>query len=534
MNVEQTFLPVSSETEQAAPHQAKPVAVIDIGTTLIRMAIAQIDERGEIQVLDRLSQTVDLGKETFNTRMLDKETIEQCVNILRSYRKVLREYQIDNPEQIRVVATSAVREADNRLAFADRIYSATGIEVRAIDESEVNRLTYLGIQPFLDSELLHEASKTIVAEIGGGNTELLVIQGRDVLHSQTHRLGSIRLRAMLSEYLPSSEQYRQMMENQIKLTVSQIAHQIPRGPEDRIELVTLGSDVRFAAAQLLPEEKLGQLVRVPLKDLEKFTGKILDLSEDRLVQKYHLTFSDAETVGPALLAYVQLAKAFSLEHILVASVNLRDGLLYEMAQQGAWSEESWNQIVRSAVDLGRRLGFDEKHAEHVAHLSQLLFQALQEEHSLDTQYERILYLAAVLHEIGLFINYRGYHKHTQYLISNSELFGLGEREVLLISLVARYHRRASPKPTHVGYTSLDRENRLAVAKLAAILRIADALDRSRSQRIRGIHCECTPGQLVISIPNVDDLSLERLAIKQSGTLFDEVYGMKVLLRTVRT
>jgi len=145
----------------------------------------------------------------------------------------------------------------------------------------------------------------------------------------------------------------------------------------------------------------------------------------------------------------------------------------------------------------------------------------------------MLYIAALLHEIGLYISYRSYHKHSMYLILNSELFGLGRKDVMLVALAARYHRRASPKPSHDGYASLNVEHRIAVSKMAAILRVADALDDSRSQRVRGIECICEDSRLVISVPHVEDLSMEQLALKQKGSLFEEIFGMQVLLRTVR-
>ena len=125
------------------------------------------------------------------------------------------------------------------------------------------------------------------------------------------------------------------------------------------------------------------------------------------------------------------------------------------------------------------------------------------------------------------------HKHSMYLIRNSEIFGLGKRNLLLVALVARYHRRASPQPTHEGYATLNREERVAVAKMAALLRVAVALDESRSQRIHDFTCSVEDSRLVISIPRTEDLSLEQLALKQNGSLFEEIFGLRVLLRICR-
>ncbi len=142
-------------------------------------------------------------------------------------------------------------------------------------------------------------------------------------------------------------------------------------------------------------------------------------------------------------------------------------------------------------------------------------------------------MAALLHEIGAYVSNRSMHKHSMYLIRNSEVFGLGKRNLLLISLVARYHRRASPQPSHEGYVMLNREERVVVAKMAALLRVALALDESRSQRIRDFTCKMEQERLIVAIPRVEDLSLEQLAVRQNGSLFEETFGVRVLLRMAR-
>ena len=373
-----------SDQSPSAVTQPPPrtVAVIDIGTTSIRMEIAEINHLGEVRTLEKLSQAVSIGKDTFTRAIISKPTIEDCARVLKSYRNKLKEYPTATMDQIRVVATSAVREASNRLAFIDRIYIATGMQVEPLDEAEVNRLTYLGIQPFLQAEPSLAAARTIVAEVGGGSTELLVVRGANVLYSHTYRLGSLRLRETLEAYQAPAIKQRQIMETQIQKTVEQVREHVVVG-EGAIEMIAMGGDVRFAAAQLLPNRKPDTLASLPVAALEDLTNRMLALSEDRLIQRYHLSVPDAETLGPALLAYVQLARAFDLTSILVNDSTMRDGLLKEMAVKDAWTEEFGSQIIRSALDLGRRFEFDEAHARHVADLCKLLFNELKEEHHLE-------------------------------------------------------------------------------------------------------------------------------------------------------
>lgn len=527
------ILPVSATEATARPPGNPPqtVAVIDIGATAIRMAIAEIGEGRRVRLLSTVSQPVSIGKDTFTRGVIEKTTIEECVRVLKSYRRILNEHCIDRPEQLRCVATSAVREAQNRLAFVDRIYAATGIAVTTLDEAEVNRITYHGVQPLLRADQSLAGKNVIVTEVGGGSTELLLVKDADVIFAHTYRLGSLRLREMLETYRAPRALSRKLMETHILRIIDQIKQQQALAAVQ--EVVGLGGDLRFAAKQLIPDWKPEQVVRLPLVQLEQLTDTVLSMNEDKLVHRYHITFTDAGTLGPALLGFVHLCRAFQVDQIVVANVSLRDGVLSEMASRGSWSEDFVNQVLRSAIDLGRKFHFDEPHARHVMKLCKILFQTLRDEHRLEPRFEWLLSVAALLHEIGLYVSTGSYHKHTMYLINNSELFGLSRNDVMLVALVARYHRKSSPKPHHPGYASLDRDQRIAVGKMAALLRLADALDASHNQRFHELRLSREGGRLVISIPQVDDLSLEQLALKQTGTLFEETYGLPVQLRKLR-
>ena len=510
------------------PRGPKLVAVIDIGATSIRMAIAEIGRGGAIRTLDRVAQGVSLGKDTFTRGWIESSTTEECVRVLKSYRQLLVEYGITQKDQIHVVATSAVREAANRISFLKRIYVATGFHVEPFDEAAVSRVTYLGVRPLLESRPELARAKTLVIEVGGGSTEVLLVDGGNVVYAQTHRLGALRIRKTLETYHAPTGKVRNIMESQIQRIVRHVRQHVARRHD--LIMLALGGDVRFAAARLQPDWDTQSLAHIPVGGLAEFADQMLALSIDEVAHRYHLAFPEAEAVGPALLAYVRVAEALRVDTILVSSVNLRDGLIKEMASHEAWTSNFANQIVRSALDLGRRFHFDERHARHVADLAMTLFRCLEAEHQLDSRYEVILRVAALLHDIGYAVSSRSHHKHSMYLILHGELFGLSKRDVLLAALTARYHRRASPKPNHEGYATLDWESRTNVAKMAAILRVADALDRSNTQRIKNIACSHSDGRFVISVPGADDLSPEQLAIRQKGGLFKDLFGMSVLLR----
>ena len=505
------------------------VAVIDIGASSVRMQIAEINQTTfDIRRIESFSQAISIGSDSFTERLIKRTTIENCVAVLNTYRKKLDEYGIVDPEQIRVVATSGVREASNQLAFVDRVYVASGFEIEPFDEAELHRVTYLGILPFIETQSKHFAEESLVLEIGGGTSELLLLQQTDVQFSRTYRLGSLRLRHRLDRFEGPISKTRALMETEISKTINefQTAAKFP-SPKN---LIAMGGDVRFAAQEINQKPVGAKLTEIKLSQLTDFTDKVLTKSPNQLMTKYHMSLPDAKSFGPGLLTQVMFAKQLDVKKFLVADVNLRDGLIHEMSRDAGWTESIQKQIVRSAIQLGRKFKFEEDHCTHVARLACMLFDDLGELHKLPARYRSIMELAALLHKIGYFVSPRSRHKHSMYLILNSEIFGVGARDLNLISLVARYHRGASPSLRHVGYPQLNRSDRIAVAKMASMLRIAKAMDVSHNQRINKISCDWNSKFVNFRTKDVVDLGLERLELEQVGTMFTDIFGTEVTIQ----
>lgn len=525
-------LPAPAEPRAPAQPGVRTAAVLDVGATAIRMEIAELSADGKVRTLESLQQPVHLGKDTFTTGRIQQSTIEECVKILKGFRRVMEEYGVTEPSQLRAVATSSVREAANREMFLDRIYMATRVNVEAIDEAEETRLTYLAVQEVLEREPDLKRGDALVIEVGGGDTELLLVQDGYVTYANTFRLGTLRMRETLGAQNLAAGRILSTFTKHIQLTVDQIRRSVP--VQKAPTLIALSGDARFAASQLVPDWSQVHLARVDPKAFAAFAKKIAPVSPDELVKQYRLTYQEAETVGPALLAFAQLAKVFGVDGILIPKSSLRYGLLQEAVAGGLWTREFAEQVAHSAIALGTKYAFDERHARQVADLALRFFKELQAEHMLPPRHELLLHVAALLHEIGLFVNNRSHHKHSMYLIMNSDLFGLSHFDMLMIAMIARYHRRATPQAYHEGFSTLSRDARLAVSKMAAILRVADALDRNHMQQVRDVRFTREDGQFVVWVRDVEDLTLERLALREKGSMFEEVYGLKIVFRTEST
>lgn len=507
------------------------VAVIDMGATAIRMDIAEIGKGGDVRRLESLRKPVPLGKDTFTKGRIAQETVRQCIAILKGFQAVLGEYGITDPGQVLAVATSSVREAANTDSFRDRIYVATGINLKVIDEAEQNRLTFLAAQHVFALKPDLAQADVLFAEVGGGSTELFLLRQGRISFSNSYQLGTLRMRETLETYLTPSERVRRILGQHIGRTAETMKRDVPAVPSP--VLVAMSGDAQFAASKISTNWPEEPLLVLDFKTFSGFADKVIPLPAEKLVSRFKVGYEEAETIGPGLFAYIILCRTFKVETIVIPKTTFRDGLIREVASERSWNDAFAEEVVRQAIALGQKYAFDEKHARSVADLSVLLFRALQKEFHLDPRHELLLRVAALLHEIGGFISNRSHHKHSMYLIQNSGLFGLSREEVVLTAVIARYHRRALPSPAHPEFAVLDRDSRITVLKKAAILRIADALDRNHLQQVTNPAIAVTKDELVITVDGAEDLTLERLALKEKGPLFEDVYGLKVVLREGR-
>ena len=197
--------------------------------------------------------------------------------------------------------------------------------------------------------------------------------------------------------------------------------------------------------------------------------------------------------------------------------------------EGEVDEALYESVLQSAAAIAEKYHADMQHARNVSDIAMRFFDEMGADHGLGRRYRLLLRVAGILHEIGSYISDRSHHKHSYYLIINSELFGLNREEMVTVAHIARYHRRSAPKPSHIEYTALPREQRVVINKLAAILRVADALSQGHIPDASKLHFERQGDDLVVLAPGASNLLLEQRAIVRKGGLFEEIYGMKIRL-----
>ena len=504
----------------------EPVAAIEIGSTGIRLLIASIDETGSVNVLDRAGKPSRIGRDVFTTGSIGRDAIRESVAVLLSFRELLNGYGIE-PDRTKVIATSALREAANRDTFLDRVQLQTGFKIRVVEDIEENHLMYLAVQQALqDERKLLSRNNAMVLEVGGGTTEIMLLRRGKMVSSHSLHIGTLRLEEQMREAGASKQYLQEYLESNIKNACDLMTEDIPL--ETIKSFIVVGSDARLAAYYVSGKNYEGYSL-LDRAGFMAFASSAAAMSVEDLIATYHLPWAEAEGLGPGLMIESLFLARTGAEELIIPKVSIREGLLLAESKglDPAVEEELRRQIVASAQALGKRFHYDEAHAHNVASLSVRLFDSTAEEHGMKRHERLLLETAAFLHDIGTYIRSSGHHRHGEYIVSNSEIFGSKERHQHHINVV-RYIG-GGPSPAHVNYISLPREDRITVMKLSAILRVADALDRNHTGRMYDARFEKNGDRLIIRSARNLDFSLERLSLADKGDLFEDVFGLSPII-----
>jgi exopolyphosphatase/guanosine-5'-triphosphate,3'-diphosphate pyrophosphatase len=497
-----------------------------MGATAIRLVVAEVQPKQPVRILEEATRGVHLGRDAFSGGAIGSETIDAALKAVEGFRKVLDGYGVT---QIRAVATSAVREARNGEMFLDRVRGRTGIAFEIINEAEESRLIYLAVRQRLGAEPAFKSAWTLVVEVGGGSTSLMLLRHGRPNRSGVYAVGAVRMRQQLNLRRHAPEVQISLLKRYVANIVGEIRVEMPL--ERVTHFVAIGGDVRFAASQIAGGDH-DETRSISREDFVSFCDQLETLDEEALAERFRLPSAEAETMVPALLVYRALIGRTEARRITVSDVTLRAGVLLDLTQPGGrlGAVDFEKQVLASADALGLKYRYDRAHGRHVALLSTQLFDALAAEHALGGRERLLPQVAALLHDVGVFVSLRSHHKHSQYLLAASQIFGLSDTETAVVANIARYHRRALPQKSHLAYVSLDGADRLIVNKLAALLRVANALDAEHLQKVRAIRLVPHGEAWVLEMDGAGDLTMERLAATARADMFEETYGREIIVR----
>lgn len=518
-------MPARQSVQHAYDPKAFPLRIggIDVGSNAIRLLVQEFRSPDAPRMLELLRVPVRLGHDVFLSGRLTESAMQAACTTLKGFKTCMDQHGVTLH---RSVATSAVREARNGEAFLQRVEDETGLVLEAISGGEEARLVHTAIR----GRVPMGRHRWVSADLGGGSVEVSMMDAEGILWSESHAMGSVRLLEEMSGEGQEPGRFRKLLAEYLAaLRLPLVTERFrPAG-----FIATGGNIESLARLAGLKDEGKGS-VALGLGVLRTLIDTLTRLPYHQRIAQLGLRDDRADVILPAAMVYEKLATLTGVDEILVPFVGVRDGLVQDLLEQRVSPEQRERrretQVQGACLTLLRRYLADETHAMQVMELSLSLFDQLRDLHQLGEDDRRILTAAALLHDIGSFISYKRHHKHSQYLILNSEVPGLDRGDLLVASLVARYHRRSEPSLRHPEFATRLPGEQVRVTRLAALLRIADALDREHLQRVRAIRTRRKGRTITLEIEGVGDLCLERWAVARKSQLMLKTYQLSLALK----
>ncbi|MBD2203065.1 Ppx/GppA family phosphatase [Calothrix sp. FACHB-1219] len=520
--------------------QNRIIAAIDLGTNSLHMVVVKIDATlPAFSIIAREKETVRLGDRNLVTGDLKPEIIEKAIAALGRFQKVAKTF---NAETIVAVATSAVREAPNGKDFLQKIAVDLGLSVDLISGQEEARRIYLGV---LSGMEFHNQPHMIV-DIGGGSTELILGDSNEPRTLTSTKIGAVRLTTELIKTDPISNTEFQYLQayarGMLERSVEEVLANLKFGETPRL----VGTSGTIETLALInAREKLGFVpstlngYQLTLKDLRDWVNRLRRLSniERSVIPGMPEKRSEVILAGAVILQ--EAMTLLGVESVTICERALREGVIVDwMLAHGLIEDKLRFQSSvrqRSVLKQTNKYQINLEHCDRIAKFALSIFDQTQNKlHFWGTEERQLLWAAAILHNCGHYVSHSSHHKHSYYLIRNSELLGYTETEIEIIANLARYHRKSPPKKKHENFRNLlTKQQRQIVSQLSAILRLAVALDRRQIGAIQRIQCEYYPHIQEVQLrifpahPD-DDCALELWSLDYKKPVFDAEFNVKLI------
>jgi len=495
------------------------IAAIDAGSNAIRLVVADLDDRWQVQPLESIRIPVRLGQDVFTNGILQENTIQQAMEAFVQFRHIVDDFGVS---RIKAVATAAVREAQNSALLIDRIARVSGIELEVINGEEEARLVHLAVASIFDLA----GKNALLVDIGGGSVEITLTRGNNIFSTNSYAMGTVRLLQKLdwNAYARNPAAFGLLVREYVESASHHLREDIG---DTRIQLcVGTGGNV----------EEIGKLRQrlfkhdddrmVSVAELEKLVERLSRMNYAERIRKLNLRPDRADVILPAMTVLKLVAQLAGVEEVLIPSVGLKNGILLDMAanMEHELVLPRREQVLESTVRIGRKYRFDQDHANTVARLAMRLFDQAEKIHLLDGEERLLLEIAAQLHDVGHFISTVDHDQHGEYILRANHVIGLSERQQEMVAMIVRYHRKGFPYLDGQSESELPQKDRRVVMMLCALLRLADGMDASHTQRVSDVVIEERPNGWTLRLVGKGDLTLEKWSVSKRSALFTDVFG----------
>jgi exopolyphosphatase/guanosine-5'-triphosphate,3'-diphosphate pyrophosphatase len=493
----------------------------------VRLSIARAYSALDIEPLQAERYSLRLGEGVFIRHRFSEDILKKGVKAFRHLHEIMEELGVT---KYRAVATSATREALNRKTFIRVIKKTTGISLEVISAKEESRLGREAVFAAMGPE----AQPRCVIDLGGGSLELSILRDHAVVQAAQLPVGTVRLMSTLGIH----GVIRPVQGEQIRRYIRALLEsRLPVRPNLAEEVsVALGGNAETLAA-IAPGPRQDGLPTLEVSLLRERLSDILQRDLRDRMKSYGVRRDRADVMGIAAIIFVVLGRYLNVRRFVIPSVGIREGLLQETARDAFSRKEPHRynaearQMLAATRAFGRRLDYDQRHAEHVRELSLMLFDQLQSVHHLPPQARVQLEAGALLHDVGHRVSHRAHHKHGEYLALNGDIPGLAGRDRHIVGALVRYHNRKSePASHHPSYSALINNDKRIARRLSAIMRIAEGLDHSHRERVDKLHCTFQRNAVSIKVIARGDVAEDLLDAQRSADLFEKEFHVKLYLR----
>jgi exopolyphosphatase/guanosine-5'-triphosphate,3'-diphosphate pyrophosphatase len=505
-------------------------AALDIGSNSIRMEAAEVVPGQPPRVLASDREVTRLGESVFRTGAVSEEALRAACAVLARMATLYRKLDVVG---VRAVATSAIRDTRNQQDFLARASEAAGTPVEIISGREEARLIYLGVE----STWPQEGKRTLVIDIGGGSAEIIGAEDGVLRDAFSKPLGAVRLREIFLKDDPPTKLQLHQMHEYIQAKLDTPLRRLGHAHWDRAIATSATAAAVAGAVARVPGSRREEIdrLRVPTAQVGKLYRRLAELNLAGRKRITGIGPRRAEIIVPGVAVLLDFLREFQLPSVYYSRAGVRDGIIADLATRNVGVELSRlsRDQRREVEEMGRRYGVSLEHARKVANFSHLLFTALEPLHTLPPAAGKLLEAAAYLLDVGHYVSDSGHHKHSYYVVSNSDIAGFTQHERLLVACLCRYHRKSLPGAMHSQFQALPADDKRTLLFLIPILRLADNLNRSRLQRIRAVDCRVRDGAVVLQIHSSHDIDLEQWGAERAGEAFRQIYNRPISVERAR-
>ncbi|RRG10776.1 MAG: exopolyphosphatase [Lactobacillus sp.] len=498
-------------------------AIIVINAQSIDLRIVDLKS---LQTIEQASAPVVLGDHLFTSGGIDPQMVDEAIIKLRDFQQLIHD---DGVEQTQVVVSHAVSQAENISFVQDQIYVQTGLTMTPLTVNEELMYRFQASAVLLPHFKKMASKGTILIQIGASVITMMVCEEERVTLVRELPLGPLRVAQILAGMERQVASYEEVLDDYLSSKLMDIWRMMPTHHFDRV--ILMGSKLTLLE-EMIPTHKRDTSITHDQFD-QRFS-EVMKQSDQDLAE--HLPQMEVAEVAPTFLLLDQIFDHLHVKEICLTDIKLIDGLMVHLSDQKGHLKTNWdfNQVViDEAKCIAQRYRVDQQHQQQVLKFAGQLFDRLKKLHGLGKEERLLLQLAAILQDTGVFLDAHRHSFHSEYIILASEILGLNRAEQTVVAAVARYHSATAPSLDLSQMHQVSAADRLRIAKLSAILRLADALDDSHQAKISKISLHLDTDQVVITAQSTRAITLEQWTFQHKANFFRKVYGLKAVLKSNR-